>query len=319
MALLVLIFLILHFGIGLLLPYQPGFKPYLYHWVEEAGIEIDRRLNRPERPQSVRIVRGAAAGLVMGALAVAVGLLVRSTAHMVYGIPVQLLFLACCVNFMMPVKVARQVLKDIGDLPRAKAVLQPYLREPLEHADGHTVIRKTIEFIALSFNRFLLGPVFWLLAAGPVGLSLYVTYAALQDAFGLPDKRRKYFGQFVRGADTLMNIVPAAISVAFIAASGLFVRRVNPWRETVSVLRQSSASGLAYPNWLMSAMANGLGVMLGGAVRYNADYVDNGVWLGPQDASARLMPEDLQGGMRLQYIFLLCISVMISVFMISGL
>ncbi len=318
-SLLVFIFLILQFGVGYSLPYKAGYKPLFYRWVEDAGIDLDRRLNRPGRPQSVRIVRGAMVGVVMGLAAVIIGLAVHYLGRSVYGFVAQLLFLACCVNFMTPIKVAREVLKNIGDLPTAKASLQPYLHEPLENADGHTVIRRTIEFIAFSFNRFLLGPVFWFLAAGPIGMALYVTYSALQHAFGLPDKRRKYFGQFVRGADILMNIVPAALSVVLIAASGLFVRRVNPWNEFVSILQQSRAAGFVYRDWLMAAMANGLGVALGGAVRYNENYVEKNPWLGPKDGTARLMPEDLLSATRVQYIFLLYISVMISLFMIIGL
>ena len=260
MALLILIFLILHFGVGLMMPYRPAVKPYYYRLMHDAGLDLDRRLNRAERPQSVRIVRGAAVGLLTGGLAAALGEALYYAGRTPYGLLLQLIFLACCVNFMMPVKVVRQVLADIGDLPRAKAVLQPYFEEPLEHVDGHTVIRKTITFMALSFNKFLLAPVFWLLAAGPVGMALCVTYAALRDAFGLPDKRRKYFGQFVRGADILMNIIPAAIGAFFIMVGGIFVRRVNPWNDMILALKQCARAGLAYQDWLVIAMASGLGV-----------------------------------------------------------
>ncbi len=101
MALLATIYLILHFGAGLVFPYRPGFKPYFYQYVEEAGIDFEKRLNRANRPQSVRIIRGAAAGLLMAALACIAGFIVwYAGKHMHVGFAfIQLLFLSCCINF----------------------------------------------------------------------------------------------------------------------------------------------------------------------------------------------------------------------------
>ncbi len=322
MALLVTIFLLLHFGAGLALPYKAGFKPYFYRGMFEAGIDLEKRLNRETRPQSVRIVRGAMAGLMLGALGCIAGIAIKFAGHITYGFGLQLLFLACGINFMMPIKLVRQIIKHFGassnELPQAIAALQPYTQEPLANEDAHTVIRKTVEFIAVSFNQFLLAPVFWLLVAGPVGLSLYVTFSALQEAFGLPDSRRKYFGQFVRTIDTALNVIPAALGAVFLAGSSLLLSHANPWPVVRTIYQQCRECGLFYQGWLLSAMAGGMNITLGGPMRYNTGYVENHPWVGPQGTSARLMPDDLLRAERLQYIFFICAAGMISILMILG-
>ena len=318
MALFLTIFLILHFGIGLVLPYRHGFKPYLFRWMEESGFDFERRLNRENRPQSVRIVRGAAVGFMVGVLGCLIGMAVKYIGQTPYGFGIHLLFLALCISFMMPMKLVRQISSyiDRNELPQAIAALQPYLQEPLDNADMHTVIRKTIEFIAISLNKFLLAPIFWFLAAGPVWMSVYVTYSALQQAFGLPDRRRKYFGQFVRLVDALMNFLPSILSAVLLAISALFVSRSSPWRAANTILDQIKGRSFHYQTLLITALAGGLGVTLGGPVRYSTDYGDERPWVGPAGSSARLMSDDLARAALLQYVFFICVIGIVSALII---
>jgi len=319
MALLALIFIILHLLTGLVLPYKAGYLPYFYHYMFEAGVDFEKRLNRAARPQSVRIVRGTAVALQMGVLGGITGFIISYAGrHVPYGFGIELIFLSCCITFMTPMKVVRQIQKHlaVNDLPGAIAALQPYTPEPLANEDIHTVVRKTAEFIAISLNRFLLAPIFWLILTGPIGLSLYVTYSAAQHAFCPPDNRRKYFGQFVRLIDTVMNIVPAAISALFLIASALFVSRSSPLRAAVTVFSQARRYGFFYQGWLITALAGGLGVTLGGPVRYSTEYSENHEWVGPPEGSARLMPEDLSRAALLQYAFFMCVILFVSALII---
>lgn len=319
MAILALVFILLHLGAGLALPYKPGFLPYYYRWMKESGLDFERRLNRPERPRSARLARGVAVGLLMGALAGIVGFLVwLAGRHGVFGIVIELIFLSSCITFMTPMKVVRQIQKhlEVQQLSPAIAVLQPYMPETLENEDIHTLIRKTIEFIAISLNQFLLAPIFWFIVAGPIGLSLYVTYSALQRAVGPPDERHKHFGRFIRSVDILLNIVPAAVSAFFLMVSALFVSRSSPWRAAVTVFQQSRGYFFRYRGWLLTALAGGLGVTLGGPIRYSAEYSENHEWVGPQGSTARLMPGDLSRAALLQYTFFMCVILFISVLII---
>jgi adenosylcobinamide-phosphate synthase len=309
MAFLLSIYLILHLIVGFTLPYRRGVKPGFFMLVEAVGIDLEHRLNREMRPQSVRFIRGAVVGIVMGLGGILLGYIVGKASLLFYGFFAELLFLSLCINFMTPLKVVRQITRHLGYNALQPAIdeLQPYTREPLDQADAHTVIRKTIEFIALSLNQFLLAPIFWFMAVGPIGLSVYVIYNALQQAFGLPDERHKFFGKFVRVADRLLNIVPAILTAALLALSALFVNGSSPLRAARTILDQGGRYHSLYKGWLIAAIAGGLGVTLGGPVRYNASYAVDYPWIGPEGASARLAPADISRAALLQYVFAACI------------
>lgn len=320
MAPLLLIYLVLHLGAGLLLPYKPGFKPYFYKYIEDAGLDLERRLNRENRPQSVRVVRGASVGLIMGVLGALAGVVVLYVGHVPYGRALQLAFIMLCINFMTPMKVVKQVQKHMetpGELPKAGAALQPYMQELLEPtADVHTVLRKTIEFIALSLNTFLMGPVFWLLAVGPVGMAFYVTFSALQHAFGVPDPRRRYFSSFVCAVDMLLNIFPAMLTTAFLTLGALFVSRSSPARAFTTILQQSRRQHFIYQGWILTAVAGALGITLGGPVKYSPGYTEGHPWIGPPETSARLWKDDLSRAALLQYVFYICVIALVALSMI---
>lgn len=306
MAVLLTVFLILHLGIGLVLPHRPGDKPRFYKWIETAGRDLEHRLNRVSRPQSVRLVRGTAVGIVLGLLGAAVGLLVHYTAAQVpRGILVNLVFLALCVDFIMPLKLARTVRRNLeaGRTPRAAAVLQMYLQEAVDPRDAHAVVRKTIEFIALTLNDFLMGPVFWFLLGGPVGMAVYVTFSALRHAFSYSDPRRRYFGSFVRLVDQILNLVPGALSVLFLTAGALFVHGANPLSALRLLFTRVRSRHHGYRHWLIAAAAGGLGVTLGGPVRYASGHAEDTFWIGAPRTTALLTPQDLARAALLQYVF----------------
>jgi adenosylcobinamide-phosphate synthase len=305
------IYLVLHLCVSLMLPYRQGVKPYFFMMMESIGLDIERRLNRETRPQSVRFIRGIVVAVVLGGAGFLAGYIVRSAGALPHGWVVELVFLSLCINFMAPLKLVRYITRALRDNQLQKAVkaLQPYLNETPDHPDSHTVIRKTIEFIAFSLNRFLTAPAFWFLAAGPVGMALYITYAALTQAFGLPDPRRIYFGRGVRIIDAVLNLVPSLVTTLVLAASALFVSKSNPLRALATVFQYPSAGPIA-------AMAGGLGVTLGGSVRYSPDYVEERPWIGPKDSSARVSEQDLARAAMMQYIFYICMIGLHSVFMI---
>jgi adenosylcobinamide-phosphate synthase len=304
------VFLVLHLCAGLILPYRPGAKPFFFRLVEIIGLDLEARLNRETRRQSARFIRGLIVTAFLGWGGYLVGAAVRYLMALPHGWLAGLFFLSLCVNFMAPLKLVRRIIHYLknNETAAVATALQPYLKAPLDKADAHTLTRKTIEFIVFSLTLFLTAPAFWFVAAGPVGLSLYITCAALNQAFGLPDERRRYFGRGVRSIDTLLNMVPALLAALLLCVSALFVSKSNPLRAVATLLRQGWADCSApYLGGPLAAMAGGLGVTLGGSVRYSADYAEEHQWIGPAGSSARLAVDDLERAAMLQYIFFLCL------------
>lgn len=312
---LLALYLVLHLCVGFVLPYRRGFKPYFFALIEHAGLWLEQRLNRESRPQPVRFMRGLLVALVMGGFACLVARIVQFASAATYGWVVSMVFLSLCINFMSLLKMVRQVLAHLraNELPQAAAALQPYVRAPLEKADSYTLIRQALECVALSLNRFLVAPVLWYLVAGPMGMAFSVAYAALNQAFGLSDMRRKYFGRVVRIIDTFMNVVPSCVTSLILCFCAVFVSKSNPLRAIVTLIHQGGIDPLSWP---LAAMAGGLGVTLGGPVRHSEDYAKERAWIGPKDSSARLFPEDLGRAAMLQYVFFVCLTGILSFMMI---
>ena len=314
MAFILSIYLVLHLCIGLVLPRRQGFKPYFFRLMENIGLELERRLNRTTRPQSIRFMRGTIIAAILGLIGVLIGGLVQDAARLPYGWAAIFIFLSLCINFMTPLKLVRYIIRALNnnELQKATEAVRPYLKESLEKADAHTVIRKTIEFIALSLNQFLLAPAFWFLIAGPLGLSIYVTFAALQQAFGLPDEQRRYFGSFVRLVDMLLNIVPAFLTAVLLSISALFVSKSNPLQALAVIFQAARRYYIPYPYWPVAALAGGLGVTLGGPILYDSGYTEERPWIGPAGSSARLSSADLSRAILLQYVFFAMLLGMVS-------
>jgi cobalamin biosynthesis protein CobD/CbiB len=134
------------------------------------------------------------------------------------------------------------------------------------------------------------------LLMGFIGLFVYTTFAALDQAFGVKDEKRKYFSRMARVIDALLNFVPVLITTVLLVVAGLFVSKSNPFRALSCVLQSS------YLYAPIAAIAGGLGVTLGGTVRYTLDYAEERPWIGPKKATAKLQVSDLERAAMYQYI-----------------
>lgn len=321
MAALLMIYLVAQLGLSTVLPFRPAAKPLFYKWMEDAALDLEQRLNRENRPQSVRIVRGAAVALILAALALMIGFLFAQVSSKAsFGFIAQLVFLYLCMSFVIPLKLVSEIrrLLQSNQALQAASLLRPYMQETLENPDGHAVVRKTIEFIALSLNRFLVGPAVWFVIGNTEGLALYVAFSAMQQAFGLPDPRRRYFGHLVCNVDMLLNIIPGVVSVALLVLGACFVSRSNPLSALSVVFTHPRRQPVLYQDWLLAGIAGGLGVTLGGPIRYSAEYTENRPWIGPKGATAKLVINDLARAALLEFVFFICLVGLSTLFIITG-
>jgi adenosylcobinamide-phosphate synthase len=70
-----------------------------------------------------------------------------------------------------------------------------------------------------------------------------------------------------------------------------------------------------YAGWPVAAMAGGLGVTLGGPLRYENGFIMENKWIGSKESSARLSVADLKRAALLYFVFFLCVVVFISAFL----
>lgn len=214
-----LLFFTIHLVLGAVLLSRAGRRPLLWVILQQASLEVSRRLNRETRSEQDRLVRGFVVVMLLVFFAMLFGYVMQALSGLPFGWVAHLLLLSMTVAGMTPVAVLRRVRQYLAeDKPqRAIDIVQAHLGEDITGADTHGVIRKAVEYAAVNMNVLLVGPVLFFVAFGPAGLVLYITVMAMHTAFGRTDRKTFYFGGTVRSLEFMVNWIPARITALLFA------------------------------------------------------------------------------------------------------
>lgn len=310
-----LVFLFLHLLSAAFFRKSAARKPFFRTVMENAGFEMDRRLNRAGRTPQDLAVRGGVACAIIALSSFIIGVAVDRVAVHAYGWVAVLAFMALNVSSMGVLRMARLAaarLKE-NDVAGASKLVQPFARDDLSKADAHTVSRRALEALAIALNDSLVAPLFWFLLLGSPGMAVYVGMSALADAFGREDARHAMFGAPVRTIARILDYVPSCLTAFLLSLAALFVSKSNPVRGFRTALSQSGLFRPAQRGLVIAAAAGALGVTLGGPIKHNNEYTAPHGWVGPRDSSARLKAEDVQRGAMLHFIVFLCFFALVAV------
>jgi adenosylcobinamide-phosphate synthase len=306
---LLLAFLVAHLLIGALLPYRREYRPALWKAVHAVAGALGRKLNRRMRKERQLSGRGFVALALLGLAGFGLDFLLKDAARMagkswLYAFPL----MAVSLSGMMPVKVMREVATRLEKKQNTAAAraLQPYRPEDLSQGEEHLVVRKALEFGALSFMRYFVAPCFYFLALGTTGLSLYVVVIAAGEAWELLRQEHFTFARWARAAEKLLNIIPALLTLFMLSLASLFVSRANSLRAVKIAATQGARFSSLSRGIVVGAMAGSLGVTLGGPAKYRGSGIPETHWIGPEGSSARLNSADIKRGRMLIFVAFLC-------------
>jgi adenosylcobinamide-phosphate synthase len=226
---------------------------------------FDRRLNRTDRSAANRAARGLLVlVIVTGAAAVLGGVVARG------GTPIEGIALAMLID-ARGFRAARKAARSI-DATRE------------EH---HALARGAIERLANSFSIGVVGAAFWYLLLGLPGLAAVRAVDVVAGCVGGLSPRYAAFGRIARGAELLLQLIPAPLAGMLIALAAVFAPRARPLRAARTMLRDASH---ARGGWAWSAVAGALDLSLGGP-RHYPDATVSGPWIG--DGRARATARDV--------------------------
>jgi adenosylcobinamide-phosphate synthase len=155
--------------------------------------------------------------------------------------------------------VARALEAD--DLPAARAAVGRIVGRDTAVLDASGVAAAAIESLAESFNDGVVAPAFWLAIGGLPGLYAYKAVNTADSLIGHREPRWKDFGWAAARTDDVMNLAPARLAGALVAAAG-----GGGWRVMLRDARHHASPNAGWPE---AAMAGALGVRLGGPVAYD--------------------------------------------------
>ena len=269
---------------------------YVRHPVALLGAVIgalDRKLNRENRSEIDRAIRGLLAVLVMAAGSGVIGWAVTwlSRNHD-FGWIVELLlvvFLLAQRGLYDAVGGVAQALGTGGLAAGRQAVSHIVGRDP-EQLDAHGVSRAAIETLAENFCDGVVAPVFWYVILGFPGLLIAKAVNTMDSMIGHRTPRYRAFGMAAARLDDLVNWIPARLSGLFLAVAAIVTPTASPWRAVKIMLRDAGKHRSVNAGWPEAAAAGALNLALAGPRRYRQQVVDD-PWLG--DGDARAEPRDI--------------------------
>ena len=244
------------------------------HPVVLAGRAIawfERRLNRPQRGDLARRVRGIVTVIVLvgaaAALGWGLGWLCRSS-----------LLGAATEAFAVAVLLAQRSLFDhvaavangllYGGLAGGRAAVAHIVGRDPHSLDGPGVARAAIESLAENFSDGVVAPAFWYLVLGLPGIFAYKTANTLDSMIGHKSERYRAFGWAAARLDDVLNLPAAPISGLLIAAAAVFDRDTRGGDALRIMLRDGRKHRSPNAGWPEAAMAGALGLSLAGPRPY---------------------------------------------------
>jgi len=238
---------------------------------------FDRRLNREQRSEMDRAVRGALVVLIVVVAAVTVGWGVSWLSfHHPLGWIIEFLGLIALLSargLYDHVRAVAVALKEGVDAGR-RAVAHIVGRDP-ESLDQAGVARAAVESLAENFCDGLVAPVFWYVLFGFPGLLAYKAVNTMDSMIGHMTPQYRAFGMTAARLDDVLNLIPARLSGLFIVLGAVFVGTANPGGALKVMWRDAGRHRSVNAGWPEGAMAGALGLKLAGPRHYKTRTVND--------------------------------------------
>lgn len=260
---------------------------------------LDRRLNRIERSDRVRWVRGAIVALGVAAAAAAAGWVIARLARgMPAGWMLELVLVLLCLSVRAPWDRARAVEKalETGGTAAGREAARALTSRYVYALDSHGIVRAAVEATARAANQRMVAPSFWYVLFGLPGLLVWTAVNAMDAVIGHRSPRYARFGQVAARLDDFLNFVPARLTGLFLVAGAVFIGGTSP-REALGTMAVDARRHRSLnAGWPEAAMAGALGLSLGGP-RREGEVVIKEAWIGK--GRARAVPADIRRALAL--------------------
>ncbi len=216
-------------------------------------------------------------GLLIVFISGAVSLILVSLAVLIFS-PAEIFFL----YFGIAEKSLRKEVEKVGHflkeglIERARKQLSYLVGRETKDLSVSECIRAAVETTAENFTDAFVGPLFWYLVGGILGLSFYKVVETLDSMYGYKTPKWKEFGFFPAKLDDILNFFPARIAGFFLALAALFENRHNFERSFRTMIKDARKHDSPNSGFTEAAMAGALGIELGGAVVYQGRLFEKG-------------------------------------------
>ncbi|MEM7071661.1 MAG: adenosylcobinamide-phosphate synthase CbiB [Pseudomonadota bacterium] len=146
-------------------------------------------------------------------------------------------------------------------LTKARQNLSHIVGRDVSKLDQSAIVRASCESLSENYSDGIIAPILWYLAGGIYGIILYKAINTADSQWGYRNRRFLYFGRMAARLDDLANWIPARVCALILV---LFNGRLNSINIWVGVCRHAKRHGSPNAGWPESALANIMGLSLGG-------------------------------------------------------
>ncbi len=281
--------------------YPQALQRAIGHPVEWMGAMIARTdawLNRPALPPARRILHGA---LTMLALIVFWGglawLLARWLPWWAEALAASTLLAQKSLKEHVQAIIDAFPAGAAGDLGPARRALSMIVGRDTATFDESRIAHAAIESLAENASDGIIAPLFWLMALGLPGITIYKLVNTADSMIGHLDERYRFFGKAAARLDDVLNFIPARLTGLLYALTAALFRGMQAGRRTLITMWRDAHKHVS-PNagWPESALAGALGIRLGGPRSYAGRVVEF-PWLG--DGRSELSRADITAALEL--------------------
>src|SRR6476469_1555209 len=132
----------------------------------------------------------------------------------------------------------REILKDIekNDIEKARHDLSKIVSRDTKTLSTENILSACIECIAESFVDGILSPLFYYGILNIPGAIMFRVVNTLDSMIGYKDNYYKDIGWMSAKMDTIMNLIPARISIIFLIPSVLLLNQ--DWKNAISIYKR---------------------------------------------------------------------------------
>lgn len=274
----------------------------LPHPVEAMGRLIgamDRKLNKPERGEGARFLRGVFTILVVAGGAGLVGWLIATLAR---GLPGGWMIEALVVATLLAqrslhghVAAVAIALRNEGLAGGRRAIRHIVSRDPAT-LDEPGIARAGLESLSENFADAVVAPVFWYAVAGLPGILAYKAINTADSMIGYRSEKYRAFGKAAARADDAANWIPARLA-GLITALAAALTGNDAARALKVMWRDAGAHASPNAGWPEAAFAGALGLALGGPRVYPGEGTKEH-WIGGE-GKRKYGPKGIGRGLKL--------------------
>ena len=255
---------------------------------------LEQKLNRPNRSNMDRAIRGGVVAIFVLAFCLAVGGFVAwLTVNRAWGWIIEFALLVTLLGQGWAMHNLRRISRHLqrnqtDDASKIVAEIVPGETSP---GDEHAVARMSVEWTVEQFSRAAVGPAIWYALFGFPGIMIYTGLQATSDIIGGRTDRYRAFGFTAGRLYDVLQLFPARLAGLFVVLAAAFVPTARPGIATKTMLRDAGRHYSVNRGWPLAALAGALELALGGPRTVDGHRVDS-PWLG--DGRARTTTRDIR-------------------------